>query len=368
MSEDKTVIVKYKGVIVGYLDYMKDIHKVSFRYDENWIVNGFSISPFSLPLRDELFIPSNDNFNGMFGVFADSLPDSWGILLLDKKLNREGKHFNEMNILDYLELIGNSCDKVLTYEPENNNHFDFNKEADFDKLAEQSLKLIEDKDIELLDELYFRNGNTGGARPKVNINIDDDLWIVKFRTRYDPKNIGKMEYDYFQCAEKCGIRVPEYRLIKTDNNEYFASKRFDKNKLVLTSAAILETDYRSPSLDYNSLIKLTDIISNSDKEEVMMMFRLMCFNVFAHNADDHAKNFSYIYNEHKDKWELSPAYDLTFSNTYYGEHTTSVDGNGYNPGREDILRVAKKNNLKNVDGIVDEIKEIVEENLIEYLS
>ena len=65
------------------------------------------------------------------------------------------------------------------------------------------------------------------------------------------------------------------------------------------------------------------------------MFRRMCFNVFAHNRDDHSKNFTYLYDDEKDRWSLSPAYDLTYSNTYYGEHTTTVDGNGRNPGRKE---------------------------------
>ena len=67
------------------------------------------------------------------------------------------------------------------------------------------------------------------------------------------------------------------------------------------------------------------------------MFRRMCFNVFAHNRDDHSKNFTYLYDEEKDSWRLSPAYDLTYSSTYYGEHTTTVDGNGRNPGRKEIF-------------------------------
>ena len=71
------------------------------------------------------------------------------------------------------------------------------------------------------------------------------------------------------------------------------------------------------------------------------MYRRMCFNVFAHNRDDHSKNFSFIYNEKKDQWSLSPAYDLTWSSTYYGEHTTTVDGNGFNPGLTELLNVGK---------------------------
>ena len=69
------------------------------------------------------------------------------------------------------------------------------------------------------------------------------------------------------------------------------------------------------------------------------MFRRMCFNVFAHNRDDHAKNFSFLYEEEGDIWHLSPAYDMTYSTTYYGEHTTTVNGNGIAPSTQDMLEV-----------------------------
>lgn len=108
----------------------------------------------------------------------------------------------------------------------------------------------------------------------------------------------------------------------------------EKGLHMLTAAALLELDFEQPSLDYHSLMKLTKILTRDNKEDVENMFRRMCFNVFAHNRDDHSKNFTYLYDEINDQWRLSPAYDLTYSNTYYGEHTTTVDGNGLKPRKE----------------------------------
>lgn len=105
---------------------------------------------------------------------------------------------------------------------------------------------------------------------------------------------------------------------------------------MLTAAALLELDFNQPSLDYHELMKLTKILTRDCTEDVENMYRRMCFNVFAHNRDDHSKNFTYIYNEKDDMWRLSPAYDLTYSNTYYGEHTTTVDGNGKKSGEKGI--------------------------------
>ena len=116
---------------------------------------------------------------------------------------------------------------------------------------------------------------------------------------------------------------------------------------MLTAAAILELDWRMPSLDYNALMKLTSILSRSNSQDLEQMYRRMCFNVFAHNRDDHAKNFSWLYDAQHDCWHPSPAYDLTWSTTYYGEHTTTVNGNGRDPGMKEVLAVGRLQQIAN---------------------
>ena len=56
---------------------------------------------------------------------------------------------------------------------------------------------------------------------------------------------------------------------------------------------------------------------------LLQLFRLMCLNVFAHNREDHSKNFSFLYDDTKKEWCLSPAYDLTYSFSFNGEHATT---------------------------------------------
>ena len=100
-------------------------------------------------------------------------------------------------------------------------------------------------------------------------------------------------------------------------------------------------DWRTPSLDYHTLMKLTWIISRSNASDTEQMFRCMCFNVFAHKCDDHAKNLSWIYDPQQDCWYPFPAYDLTWRTTYFGEHTTTVDGNGKDPGFAELHAIDK---------------------------
>lgn len=117
-------------------------------------------------------------------------------------------------------------------------------------------------------------------------------------------------------------------------------------------------------------MKLTKILTRDNKNDIENMYRRMCFNVFAHNRDDHAKNFTFLYDETDDLWRLAPAYDMTYSNTYYGEHTTSVDRNGFDPGRKEQLAVGQTAGMtkKKCEQIADEIQEITAKELAQYLD
>ena len=266
---------------------------------------------------------------------------------------------------------------ALTYQPEK--EFPKQREGlDLDELAKQCRRILNTEYSDKLDELYRLGGTSGGARPKIMTSINGEQWIIKFPAHVDGENAGKMEYDYSCCARKCGIVMSETKLFPSKTCEgYFGTKRFDrildsqgeKRIHMLTAAALLELDFEQPSLDYHGLMKLTKILTGDNEEDMENMFRRMCFNVFAHNRDDHSKNFTYLYDETNDNWRLSPAYDLTYSNTYYGEHTTAVDGNGRNPGRKELLAVGMTAGIEKEKCVkmIDMIEVNVNEMLAEYL-
>lgn len=376
MRRDNSLQVYYNERLVGTLAITAD-RKVAFQYSKSWLEAGFSISPFSLSLKDQVFVPTKDYFQGLFGVFADSLPDNWGRLLLNRLLRSHKQNPDNLTILERLAIVGKSGMGALTYQPERV----FPKQMDdldLDILAEQCQKILNTEYSDKLDELYRLGGTSGGARPKIMTSIDGEQWIIKFPAQVDGKDAGKMEYDYSCCAKQCGIIMSETRLFPSDKCKgYFGIKRFDrklegmeeKRIHMLTAAALLELDFEQPSLDYHGLMKLTKILTEDNAEDMENMFRRMCFNVFAHNRDDHSKNFTYLYDETKDSWRLSPAYDLTYSNTYYGEHTTAVDGNGRNPGRKELLTVGMSAGLEKERciAIIEMIEMTVSEMLGEYL-
>lgn len=351
-------------------------YTTSFRYDKQWLKNGFSISPFSLPLEDKEFIVNPFLFDGIFGVFADSLPDSWGRLLENEMLRSAGIDPGEIDSISRLSMIGELGMGALTYSPMLEFDIEGNNNINLDKLSLACKEIITVDDSEYLDELYKLGGFLGGSKPKILIKVDEEEWIIKFPSLLDKSEIGKQEYDYSICAKKCGIDMPEIRLFFSGISKgYFGVKRFDRdinNKGIhmITANALLEVSHKFPNLDYIDLLKLTKELTLSE-EETKKMFKLMCFNIFAHNRDDHSKNFSFIYNRKDDFWKLSPAYDLIYSNSSIGkEHATLVNGNSKNPGIEEILEVAKKVNLdiEYAENIALNIKRVVERELKEYLS
>ena len=193
MKQDKVLQVCYEDQTVGTLAMTAD-HKVAFQYSDEWLETGFSINPFSLPLQKQVFVPVKEHFEGLFGVFADSLPDHWGRLLLDRLLRAHKQNPDELTVLDRLAIVGTSGMGALTYHPEKN----FPEEqssADLDKLAEECQKILNTEYSDKLDELYLLGGTSGGARPKIMTTIDNEEWIIKFPAHVDGKDAGKMLYD-----------------------------------------------------------------------------------------------------------------------------------------------------------------------------
>ncbi|MCL2024391.1 MAG: type II toxin-antitoxin system HipA family toxin [Coriobacteriia bacterium] len=391
MHNVKHLTVKIDHDIVGTLA-THDGRTIAFEYDTEWLARGFSISPFSLPLEKRVFIPKLDPFEGVFGIFADSLPDGWGRLLLDRHLATQNIDPRTIDEITRLAIVGASGAGSLTYEPSIKSKLGSSR-LDLDALAQDALTVLRDEDVPDLDTLFELGGSSGGARPKVLVRIDDEDWIIKFASHVDPPDIGVQEMDYAEAARACGIDMSETRLFSSQRVAgYFGTKRFDRVRTdtacntacntacdtardtdivrtrvhMASVSALLETSHRYPTLDYHALMRLTLELTR-DFEQVEQMYRRMCFNVFAHNRDDHAKNFAFLFLD--GRWQLSPAYDLTRSSSIRGEHATSVNGNGRNPTVDDLCAVGHTIGLsaRRCRTIADEVAVIVADTLSSYL-
>lgn len=325
------VRVSLHGCPVGRL-MMSPQRTLAFSYDGSWLRDGFSISPLSLPLREGVFIAKRDPLDGMFGVFDDSMPDGWGRLLTDRLLRRRGIDPNSVGPLARLSIVGSGGMGALEYQPENvlERH---GGAGDLDDIAAECARMLASDFPDDLDRLFALGGSSGGARPKILTAIDGEEWIVKFPSSVDGTDIGLREYRLSRLAGECGIEMPETRLFPSKQCPgYFGVKRFDRlpdgDKVHMVSAGgLLETSHRIANLDYGLLMRLTMRITDG-LADCERLYRLMCFNVFIGNRDDHAKNFSFVFDRSSGRWHLSPAYDLTENPGINGEHTTSVNGKG----------------------------------------
>lgn len=303
-----------------------------FEYDRNWLRDGFSISPFHLPLEWGVFTAPRDPFDGLFGVFNDSLPDGWGNLLVDRWLKENGVNPSHISWLERLSIVGNSGMGALRYEPE----VEKEKSSAAKSLtfyADEVSKILREEEVESLDHWIERAGSPGGARPKILLEKGGVEWLIKFGAQADPSDIGEIEFEYAQAAMKSGIEMSDFRLFE---GKYFGSVRFDRENggriHMVTASGLLHASHRYPSLDYSDLMKATFHLTQSINE-VKKLYRLMVFNVLTFNQDDHAKNFSFLCKN--GKWECAPAYDLVYSSGFNGNHSTTVNGKG-NPTREDF--------------------------------
>lgn len=348
--------------------------QILFEYTPEFLERGLNISPFYLPLRGGVQAGKALLFEGLPGVFNDSLPDGWGRLLLDRAVMARGIPHQQLTPLDRLAHVGSNGMGALIYQPEIHEPSGASNVLDLDQLDEETKEVLGGEAPEVIDKLLELGGSSAGARPKVLVNFNrssnalskeeqpentkGEPWMIKFASGTDQSDIGNIEYAYALMAKSAGVELPETHLFKGKaHRAYFGVRRFDRKGTsrahVHTASGLLNADHRIPSLDYENLFRGM-LALNPDIREVVKLFRLACFNVLAHNRDDHSKNFSFLMSA-SGEWSFAPAYDLTFSYGPGGEHSALVMGEGKKPGRSHLDKLAKKFQLKNAKEIMDQV-------------
>ena len=379
--------VRIWGQRVGAL--AEDAGTISFEYDPQFLGSGLELSPFEMPLSNRIYTHLNRDlaFQGLMGVFADSLPDKFGNAIIEQYFrNKSGIQAYELSPIQKLLYVGKRATGALEYlpaeEPDNDNVL---LPLEIANLVKEARELIQG-DLHVKSADIMQVGvSAGGQYPKAviawNRETNDVIsglgqhppegyqqWIIKFDgTQDEPQEFGKLEYAYSLMAKAAGIDMAETFLLQENNRSHFMVKRFDRtpegNKLHMISlCGLLHKDYNAPRLlDYEDFLRATLALTNSRAEQ-LKAFRRMVFNVISRNQDDHTKNFAYLMNDNG-QWVLSPAFDLTYAhgNHFTARHQMTINGKDDRISRDDLLRLADKLNIDDAGQYIEEVKNAVQD-------
>ena len=332
-----------------------------FEYSAEALNQGLELSPRHLKLRAPAYGAFPQHLSRLPGLVADSLPDGWGLLLMDRLFRKNGRDPASLSPLDRLTFINGRALGALTFQP-SIAEAATKEDVRLLELAQEAQAIIADKDSAALKQLVLMGGSPHGARPKVLVHYNPatgDMstqpmpgakpWLVKFQAQDEHKEVCAIEDCYAQLARDCDIDMPPTKYFDLDKKlAAFGTERFDiEDGLrvpVHTLAGALHADFRLPSsVDYVTFLRATRMFTR-DEREVRKAFGRAVFNVLFHNRDDHPKNFSFRLSRER-RWQLAPAYDLTFSIGPGGEHQMDVCGEGRSIHRSHLLDLAKQGGL-----------------------
>lgn len=361
-------------IVVGQL--VENSKQSFFQFDEAYLgAHSTSLAPFNLKADTSLQVAPRDHHYGIHGVFGDSLPDGWGLYLMDRVFRQSGHNPREITALERLAYLGDRCMGALSYEPELGLLGESRESIDIITLGRAAIEEFEGTESALLEHL-MNTGGSGGARPKMNVtrlsngqystldNAPGTKLIVKLTSeKFDLKHSESLvEYCYMQMAHNVGIEVPNFDLIDAGNGQFWLEQeRFDCTKQggrlhMISACGLLDAPFREPSLDYVDLVKATRIMC-SVTESQKLIKRCM-FNYLTVNQDDHSKNFSFLASD-TDSWKLSPFYDIVYSPSPNQEHMTAFSGNGRTP-KNALDHLAAQSGLSSKKAIMLMAEEIFE--------
>lgn len=372
------VKIRFSGAPLEVGELVLRERNIFFKFYPDFLSRDISLSPFHLLQTNEVQQANTGIFDGLFGVFADSLPDGWGRLLLDRALTTQGVRLDNIDMLDRLAFVGEHGPGALSYHPVKSDLSGRINDIDLDEIVRESNRILAGDTSDVVEELVRLGGSSGGARPKIVVGYNpatDELlagantlpdgyehWLIKFPAAVDPLDIARIELAYHKMALAAGLEMEACRLFAGKSGKsYFGTKRFDRrgnDRFHLHSAAgLMHDNFRLTNMDYGHVMDAAFRLEQ-DRTAYKKVFRLAAFNVFAHNRDDHSKNISFLMDE-MGNWRLAPAYDLTFSQSSHGYHSMTVAGESKSPGRTQLLDLAQAFSIKKPEHIIDEVRDAV---------
>ena len=351
-----------------------------FEYADSFLSDPHHLSPYYLSPETSFHEFKESAHLNIWGLFEDSLPDGWGLLLMDRFFQSQGIPPQKLSVLSRLAYLGSRTMGALTYHPCSHSTPTEQKMIDLLQTANEIFEVLEGKAENILYDLFQLGGSPGGARPKILVGRKGDYlisgeqelpegfehWLLKFHAKRDEPEEGIIEQIYADIAREAGLEVQDTNLFFEPKAKkyYFGTRRFDRKegnrRLHIHSLSnLIHSNFRYPSLDYTNLLEITRDLT---KKQTCMekVFRQMVFNIVMNNRDDHDKNFSFVYDAELKEWSYAPSYDLTFCYGLgrTGEHSMMIAGEGENPSIDHVMKLAADHGFskKRATSIVDEVK------------
>lgn len=335
-----------------------------------------NLSPYKLKTDTSLQQAPKQPHLGLHGVFADSLPDGWGMLLQDRFFRQQNLSLAQVTAMDRLAFVGGRGAGALSYQPDIP-HGGSGDLLPLFELGLQAQAFFDGQTDEVLQALVTAS-SSGGARPKAQLFFaadnfqqcrtqaqnNDEAWLVKFTSPHFllGHEEGMCEAAYLQLAQQLSLQPPQWRLLHAVDRCWLALKRFDVSlqgqQHLISACALLDADFRQPSLDYHDLIKVTGQLCRSP-QAAKLQFRRAVFNLFASNQDDHSKNWAFLLSD-DGCWQPAPFYDVTYSPHPYNEHATAYGGFGKKPPLQTMQKLAASAGYESWQAARQDIAEIAD--------
>ena len=353
-------------VHVGQLE--RDRNTVRFTYTDAWLrhPHNFAIDPELTLDSGDFFVPPGAQ--GSFGVFDDASPDRWGQTLMKRReallATQQCRPPQVLRSWDYLSGVQDVTRQGgLRLRPRGGGDgsaaaegFISNDPLPAPPVAslrelEAVARALTGKRIDDLDALrrwlsvlVAPGASLGGARPKANFtNVDGSLWIAKFPSREDDRDIGAWEYLLHTLAKKAKIDVPPARCLKFGKDFHtFCAQRFDRAAGHRRFYASAMTLLRKRESEGTSYIEMAEFIQRNGAAghvapDLAQLFRRVVFNVAVGNRDDHLRNHGFLLTAQG--WRLAPAFDVN-PNIDKAEHVLNLDGADNTPNLATVIETA----------------------------
>ena len=307
----------------------------SFEYTKEWLNSGLSQH-----LDPDLQLYSGQQYTKEgkknFGIFLDSSPDRWGRLLMKRRealvAKNERREINNLFESDFLLGVfdGHRMGALRFKLDEAGSFLDENKkiasppwallkELEYASLQLEKDGIIYDPDYKKWLEMLITPGSSlGGARPKAGI-LDDknNLWIAKFPSKNDNKDVGAWEMVVHELARHTGITMADAMIRKfTGKYHTYLTKRFDRTNngerihfaSALTMLGYNDGTNASDGASYLGIAKFIIQYGANVDSDLEELWRRIVFNICVSNTDDHLRNHGFLLM--KKGWILSPAFDI----------------------------------------------------------